>query len=137
MTTRKIKIVSTTGVSGEIMTNVQTLGELKPLLLERDINLTGIKILVGATKNELSVDEAVLPAEDCKIYLVPSKTKSGSIEEDLEELIDTVDAVNFKLNKVLNILEQRGIESDVPKRVISEEDARDIEEARELAVNWI
>jgi|SRR6187402_158720 len=75
---RKIKIYSTVGVSGSIDTNVRTLGELKPLLRQREIDYSGMKLLVGETRNELNVDDAVLPEGDFKLYLMPQKTKSGN-----------------------------------------------------------
>lgn len=77
MATRKIKVLSTVGVSGTIETNVSTLGELKPLLSQREINFDGMKLMVGETRNELSLDEATLPEGDFKLYLMPAKTKSG------------------------------------------------------------
>ena len=75
---RKIKLYSSLGVSGTIETNVRTLRELKPLLRDREIDATGLAFLVGETKNELTVDEAVLPEGDFKLYLLPKKTKSGN-----------------------------------------------------------
>ena len=83
---RKIKIYSTVGVSGTIETDVRTLGELKPILRQREIDYTGMKMLVGETRNELSVDEALLPEIDFKLYLMPVTTKSGSMSSKLERL---------------------------------------------------
>lgn len=77
-TVRKIKVLSTLGTSGTIETNVTTLGQLKPLLADREINYSGMKMMVGATRNELNLDEAVLPEGDFKLYLMPAKTKSGA-----------------------------------------------------------
>lgn len=88
MSTRKIKVLSTIGVSGTIETNVTTLGELKPLLAQREIDYSGMKMMVGETRNELSLDDAVLPEGDFKLYLMPQKTKSGSIEGLVERLYD-------------------------------------------------
>lgn len=85
---RKIKIYSTVGASGTIETDVRTLGELKPILRQREINYDGMKLLVGETRNELSVDEAVLPEIDFKLYLMPEKTKSGSVVSKLERLAE-------------------------------------------------
>ena len=85
---RKIKIYSTVGVSGTIETDVRTLGELKPILRQREINYNDMKMLVGETRNELSVDEAVLPEVDFKLYLMPEKTKSGSVVSKLERLAE-------------------------------------------------
>lgn len=78
MSTREIKVYSTSGLSGALTTNVSTLGELRPLLMERDINTSGMKMLIGSTKLELSEDSARLPEGDFKIYLMPQKTKSGN-----------------------------------------------------------
>lgn len=85
---RKIKIYSTVGASGTIETDVRTLGELKPILRQREINYDGMKLLVGETRNELSVDEAVLPEIDFKLYLMPEKTKSGNVVSKLERLAE-------------------------------------------------
>ena len=78
MSLREIKVYSTSGLSGALSTNVSTLGELRPLLMERDINTSGMKMLIGSTKLELSEDSARLPEGDFKIYLMPQKTKSGN-----------------------------------------------------------
>jgi len=87
---RKIKIYSTVGVSGTIETDVRTLAELKPLLRQREINYDGMRLLVGDTRNELSIDEAQLPETDFKLYLMPEKTKSGGNKEDiLNEISET------------------------------------------------
>jgi hypothetical protein len=83
---RKIKIYSTVGVSGTIETDVRTLAELKPLLRQREINYDGMKLLVGDTRNELSIDEAQLPETDFKLYLMPEKTKSGNKGSILETI---------------------------------------------------
>lgn len=88
MSTRKIKVLSTVGVSGTIDTNVSTLGELKPLLNQRDINYSGMKMMVGETRNELSLNEAQLPEGDFKLYLMPAKTKSGSASSIASRIAD-------------------------------------------------
>jgi len=105
MATRKIKVLSTVGVSGTIETNVSTLGELKPLLSAREINFSGMKIMVGETRNELTMDEAVLPEGDFKLYLMPQKTKSGgelssklySLAEKLTDIADELEEVGQEL----------------------------------------
>ena len=99
---RKIKIYTTAGMPGTIETNISTLGELKPLLRQREINYDGMKMLVGETKNELSVDEATLPEGDFKLYLMPAKTKSGV---DFDEMEDTLDRIENKLDRVLSKLD--------------------------------
>ena len=136
--TRKIKIYTTNGMPGTIETNVSTLGELKPLLRQREINYNDMKMLVGETKNELSVDEAVLPTEDFKLYLMPAKTKSGV---DFDEMEVAVERIEDKLDEVLYLLRNGGgnvgvVGNSVAQTsTISPEDQREIDELRRLAGN--
>ena len=137
--TRKIKIYTTAGIPGTIETNVSTLGELKPLLRQREINYDGMKMLVGETKNELSVDEATLPTGDFKLYLMPAKTKSGidfeEVEENITNIYKIVENIEEKLDKVLNLLSNPISTPSVASQVssLSAEDQREIEELRRLA----
>ena len=135
--TRKIKIYTTAGVPGTIETNVSTLGELKPLLRQREINYDGMKMLVGETKNELSVDEATLPTGDFKLYLMPAKTKSGV---DLDEMEEAIERIENKVDRILSKLDSINTSSVVVSTSagkvadpISLEDQREIEELRRLA----
>ena len=134
--TRKIKIYTTAGMPGTIETNVSTIGELKPLLRQREINYDGMKMLVGETKNELSVDEAVLPTEDFKLYLMPAKTKSGV---DFDEMEEAVERIEDKLDEVLSLLRNGGgnvgaVGNSVAQTsTISPEDQREIDELRRLS----
>ena len=143
--TRKIKIYTTAGMPGTIETNVTTLGQLKPLLSQREINYSGMKMLVGETKNELSMDEATLPEGDFKLYLMPAKTKSGVDFEEMEENIQCiynvlerlerkVDAFTKKLD-VTSLSSSGASLSDSMgyKPEISMEDQREIEELKRLA----
>ena len=140
--TRKIKIYTTAGMPGTIETNVSTLGELKPLLRQREINYDGMKMLVGETKNELSVDEAVLPTEDFKLYLMPAKTKSGVDFDEMEDSVNRiavdVERIEDKLDKVLSLLKRVENVGAVGNSVaqtsfISPEDQREIDELRRLS----
>ena len=134
--TRKIKIYTTAGIPGTIETNVSTLGELKPLLRQREINYDGMKMLVGETKNELSVDEATLPEGDFKLYLMPAKTKSGV---DLDEMEEAIERIENKVDRILSKLDSINtslvVSTSASKVVdpISLEDQREIEELRRLA----
>ena len=130
--TRKIKIYTTNGMPGTIETNVSTLGELKPILRQREVNYDGMKLLVGETKNELSQDEAILPEGDFKLYLMPAKTKSGVDFDEMEEAIERVES---KLDRILSKLDNKSYTaSDVLQpSLISPEDQREIEEVRRLA----
>lgn len=137
--TRKIKIYTTNGMPGTIETNVSTLGELKPILRQREINYDGMKLLVGETKNELSQDEAILPEGDFKLYLMPVKTKSGidseEVEENITNIYGIVENIEEKLDKVLNLLSNLVSTPSVVSQVssLSAEDQREIEEVRRLA----
>ena len=134
--TRKIKIYTTAGIPGTIETNLSTLGELKPLLRQREINYDGMKMLVGETKNELSVDEATLPTGDFKLYLMPAKTKSGV---DLDEMEEAIERIENKVDRILSKLDSINTSSVVSTSAskvadpISLEDQREIEELRRLA----
>ena len=130
--TRKIKIYTTAGMPGTIETNVSTLGELKPLLRQREINYDDMKMLVGETKNELSVDEAVLPTEDFKLYLMPVKTKSGV---DFDEMEEAVERIESKVDRILSKLDNKfdTVSSVSQTDLISPEDQREIDELRRLA----
>ena len=134
--TRKIKIYTTAGMPGTIETNVTTLGQLKPLLSQREINYSGMKMLVGETKNELSVDEATLPEGDFKLYLMPAKTKSGV---DFDEMEYAVERIENKVDRILSKLDSINtslVVSTSASKVadpISLEDQREIEELRRLA----
>lgn len=82
MSTRNIKVLSTVGTSGiTIETNVTTLGDLKPVLDQYNVQHDGMKMMVGETRNELNQNDAVLPTTDFKLYLTPAKTKSGGSAE--------------------------------------------------------
>ncbi len=130
--TRKIKIYTTNGMPGTIETNVSTLGELKPILRQREVNYDGMKLLVGETKNELSQDEAILPEGDFKLYLMPAKTKSGV---DFDEMEETLERIESKVDRVLSKLDNESYKGSSVSQtdLISLEDQREIEEVRRLA----
>lgn len=136
--TRKIKIYTTNGMPGTIETNVSTLGELKPILRQREINYDDMKLLVGETKNELSQDEAILPEGDFKLYLMPAKTKSGvdfdEMEDSINRIAADVERIEDKLDKVLDLLRTPiSAPVSVSQTTLSAEDQREIEEVRRLA----
>ena len=130
--TRKIKIYTTNGMPGTIETNVSTLGELKPILRQREVNYDGMKLLVGETKNELSQDEAILPEGDFKLYLMPAKTKSGV---DFDEMEETLERIESKVDRILSKLDNESYKGSSVSQtnLLSPEDQREIEEVRRLA----
>ena len=140
---RKIKIYTTNGMPGTIDTNATTLAGIKPLLRERNINFEGMKMLVGETKNELSMDESVLPEGDFKLYLMPAKTKSGVDFDDMEDNIENIQTnlqrVEDKVDQVLSALKNDSTATSYSEPsvastpVISMEDQREIEKLKALA----
>lgn len=139
--TRNIKIYTTNGMPGTVETNVSTVAELKTLLRQREINYDGMKMLVGETRNELSLDEAILPEGDFKLYLMPAKTKSGvdfdEMDGNVEDILDIVKNIEEKLDKVLNLLSNPISTPSIAPQVssLSAEDQREVEELRRLAGN--
>ena len=135
---RTIKIFTTNGVGGTVDTNARTLADLKPVLMERNISISGMKMLVGETKNELSEDAAILPEGAFKLYLMPNKTKSGvdfeEMEENIETLLDKVEEMEEKLDTILDKLND-GCSNVATRSTISAEDAASLEELRALSAN--
>ena len=134
--TRKIKIVTTVGISGTIETDVTTLGDLKPLLAAQDISYSGMKLLIGQTKNELSEDVAILPEGDFKLYLVPSKTKSGAsfyTKDDIYSKLMGFEDALIRIEDKLNILFGSGRPNPVkPVQELTEEDKADLDDLKSL-----
>jgi hypothetical protein len=77
---RKVRFYSTAG-----QTNVQhefqgtTFGELKELMKTNNISYSGMKCVVGETKLTVEHDQAILPDGDFTLFIMPVKTKSGSL----------------------------------------------------------
>lgn len=134
---RQIKIYTTVGTGGTIDTNVRTLGELKPLLMEQGINFDNMKLVVGETKAELSLDEALLPESNFKIYLMPAKTKSGvdfdEMEERIEEMEIAVSRIESKVEQILAKVNSNSCNSAVASKPLSQEDEESIAELRRLS----
>ena len=139
---RKIKIYTANGMPGTIETNATNLGGLKPILRERNINFDGMKMLVGETKNELSMDESILPEGDFKLYLMPAKTKSGVdfdvIEDNVKYTANVVRRIESKIDDILAKLSASPnatsyVTPSTSTTSISMEDQREIEELRKLA----
>lgn len=65
----------------DITTDVRTFGEFKslPQVQDLDINWDQNKLIDRETKNSFDIDEAILPAIESILFIVPSKTKSGSL----------------------------------------------------------
>lgn len=143
MSVRNVKIYTTAGVGGTIETNARTLGELLPTLHQREINTSGMKLLVGETKNELSMDDSVLPEGDFKLYLVPAKTKSGVDFEEMEENIEDIkeDLSDLKsqvreLTALVKALSSGGSVSTSSSPSRSSQEDKDMDDFRKTASRW-
>ena len=141
---RQIKIYTTVGTGGTIDTNARTLGELKPLLMEQGINFDNMKLVVGETKAELSLDEALLPESNFKIYLMPAKTKSGADFDEMEEKIEEMEIavsrieskvirIESKVEQILAKVNSNSCNSAVASKPLSQEDEESIAELRRLS----
>lgn len=136
MSTRKIKVLSTVGISGTIETNVETLGELKPLLEQKDINYDGMKMMVGETRNELSMDEATLPTGDFKLYLMPSKTKSGGFntEDTLDKISDLFASLSEEFSDLAIQMSTKDMDRSAKSEdALSAEDRAAMEDLRRIS----
>ena len=142
MSVRNVKIYTTAGVGGTIETNARTLGELLPTLHQREINTSGMKLLVGETKNELSMDDSVLPEGDFKLYLVPAKTKSGvdfdEMEENIEDIKDDVETLKDKVNELIALVKtlSSGSVSTSSSPSRSSQEDKDMDDFRKTASRW-
>ena len=58
-----------------VSSDARTFGELKRAT--PNVKWDGMRVVERATKNTLQVDDAVLPATDFVLFLVPEKVKSG------------------------------------------------------------
>lgn len=78
---REIKIYTTTGVKGKVITsNATTYGELKPSLREANISLENMQVVIAGSGVSLEMDSASLPDTDFTLYFNPStKIKSGEV----------------------------------------------------------
>lgn len=77
MSKRKIVLKLTTQKDLiHVESDARTFGELKKQL--KDVMWDGMRVVERTTKNTLQMDDAVLPATDFVLFLVPEKVKSGA-----------------------------------------------------------
>ena len=96
MSVRKIKVYSTRGQSGiEIETDVTSLGELSGVLNSHDyeLDLENMKAIVGQTKATLESFDSVLPEGNFTLFLMPTKTKSGTVDSSTALYSEIRDAI--------------------------------------------
>ncbi|MHA1814380.1 MAG: hypothetical protein ACTSX1_00090 [Candidatus Heimdallarchaeaceae archaeon] len=77
MSTRKVtlKVTSQKDLI-KVESDARTFGELKKGV--KEVKWDGMRVVERSTKNTLDMDEAILPAGDFTLFLVPEKVKSGA-----------------------------------------------------------
>lgn len=86
MNTREITVVATKGGRIEkINTNVSTWGELRALIQD-NYDLQNLKAVENINKTTLEHIDAVLPEGNFRLFLRPSKTKSGASSPDFSSM---------------------------------------------------
>jgi len=72
------------------LSDARTFGELKAELTA--VNWNGMRVVERSKKVTLQVDDAILPAGDFQLFLVPEKVKSGAVEK-----LDDVKNANYNM----------------------------------------
>lgn len=80
MSKRRIVVFSNANGQREVFENseVRIWGELKPLIIEKGIQLNKLDAVVRGSRTTLQLDEAVLPAEEFTLICVEKEMKSGN-----------------------------------------------------------
>jgi hypothetical protein len=105
---RKIIVFSTTaGRKIEVMTAAGTWGELKNVAEVRGLLSDNMEGAVKETKVSLKSDDAVLPATDCTIFLVQSKTKAGISRERVRQILE--EETETFIDELLERLDDEGV----------------------------
>lgn len=74
-------------------TNARTWGELKPEIERQQISLAGVEAIMRPGNVTLTRNDAELPREDFKIFLVATKNKAGAtLEQTAKSIGDAVAA---------------------------------------------
>jgi hypothetical protein len=77
---RKVTIYSSNLGNGlSFDTDVKSFGQLQTVFMEKGVSYSNMKVVIGETRVTLEHPDAVLPESDFKVFLLPTKTKSGGI----------------------------------------------------------
>lgn len=103
---RKIVIYSTKGGTGVIETEAKTWGEIESQVREIVGSLDNLIATENKNKTTLEHRDAILPEEDFKIFLRPSKTKSGisTINMSFKDLRKFVESQGQPCKAFLNLV---------------------------------
>ena len=101
---RKIIVYSTKGKSGSFESDATTWGDIKDQVINIVGNLDNLIATENVDKTNLEHTDAVLPEGEFKIFLRPSKTKSGARYEEMSfsELRDIIKEEGNKCKEYLN-----------------------------------
>lgn len=78
MTVRTLKLkVLTQNELVKVETSARTFGEFKAEVTELGIDWSSVKLIDRASKATYEVDDAVLPATDAIMFVMPTKSKAG------------------------------------------------------------
>ena len=75
---RKVLAISTSRGTVEIPTEAKTWEQLKSDLTRNNVTYSGMKAVIGSTKQTLEHPDAALPEGDFELFLMPFKSKSGA-----------------------------------------------------------
>ncbi|MHA1199671.1 MAG: hypothetical protein ACTSQF_10125 [Candidatus Heimdallarchaeaceae archaeon] len=94
MSTRKVtlKVTSQKDLI-KIESDARTFGELKKGV--KEVKWDGMRVVERSTKNTLDMDEAILPAGDFTLFLVPEKVKSGGNKKAGKKKLKDVDGASY------------------------------------------
>jgi hypothetical protein len=110
MSKRKVTLKLTTQKDLiETESSARTFGELQKEMT--NVEWSGMRVVVRSTKNTLQDDNALLPAEDFVLFLVPEKVKSGVVEKLKNISTATYNDLRSHIS-YLNKMKKAGLPSD-------------------------
>lgn len=75
---RRVSVMTSASNSAKrFETNARTWGDLKPEIERQGLSLSGVEALLRPGNVTLSRNDAELPDEDFKVFLIPTKNKAG------------------------------------------------------------
>lgn len=112
MSTRLVKIkLLTQDMPVKIETDARTLGELKNVseVKKLAIDWANTKVINRSDKATFELDESVLPAIDCTLFITPTKTKSGQdlpykeVKENLRNYVAKGGKLDFNYTQATTV----------------------------------
>lgn len=95
---RTITVIGTTlSTPREYQTESTTWGQLKDLVSRDFGDVSNMKAVVKETRATLEREDALLPDEDCTIFLTQAKIKAGAVD-----LIEVLEAMKEEYNEAID-----------------------------------